>query len=80
MKFQIKESFNFRISKEDKPKSKEDFQRLYAELESWRLKQEKKISESMKPGFNTFPFEFCYVFTVTLILFRMPSCHKLFAN
>ncbi len=37
----------FRATKEDKPKSKEDFQRLYAELESWRMKQEKKITEQV---------------------------------
>jgi hypothetical protein len=81
MKFQIKESFNFRISKEDKPKSKEDFQRLYAELESWRLKQEKKISESMKPGLfleTTFPFFFfkfvLLLLCVTLLLIFFSEC------
>ena len=45
-----KKNFLSRGAGEDKPKSKEDFQRLYAELESWRMKQEKKISDAVKPG------------------------------
>jgi hypothetical protein len=32
------------------PKSRQDFQRLYAKLESWRVSQEKQLS-SMKSGF-----------------------------
>ena len=53
-------NFLSRGAGEDKPKSKEDFQRLYAELESWRMKQEKKISDAVKPGSS--PGRFCYFF------------------
>jgi hypothetical protein len=50
LKARLVSSYNFRTSREDKPQSKEDFQRLYAKLESWRMRNEKKISEHLKPG------------------------------
>ena len=66
-------NFLSRGAGEDKPKSKEDFQRLYAELESWRMKQEKKISDAVKPGSS--PGRFCYFLVMApwASLQRLPS-------
>lgn len=61
------------------PKSKQDFQRLYAKLESWRVNEEKTIS-SMRSGFSLRRARSKLVSAEALKLAELAAnrdCHKL---